>query len=93
MIIKASTALRNNYLEVSRLAHQTSEPIYITRNGEGDLVLMSMEAFERKEKQLELEKQLVEARNSYLCSGKRYSVEELDEAMLKVAEEVEHGKK
>jgi len=93
MIIKASTALRNNYLEVSKLAHQINEPIYITRNGEGDLVLMSIEAFEEKEKQLDLERQLIEAQNSYLCSEKRYSVEELDEAMLKVAEEVEHGKK
>ncbi len=93
MIIKASTTLRNNYLEISRLAHKTSEPIYITRNGEGDLVLMSMEAFEKREKQLNLEKQLLEAGNSYLLQGKRYSVEELDEAMLKVAEEVKNGEK
>ena len=93
MFIKASTALRNNYLEISRLAHQTNEPIYITRNGEGDLVLMSMDAFEKREEELELEKQLWKAGNSYLHSEKNYSVEELDEAMLRVAEEVGHVKK
>lgn len=47
MIIKPSTALRNHYTEVSALAHHTSEPIYITKNGEGDLVVMSIEAYEK----------------------------------------------
>ena len=38
MIIKASATLRNEYSTISTLAHETKEPIYITKNGEGDLV-------------------------------------------------------
>lgn len=42
--IKSSTALRNDYGSISDLAHNEAEPIYITKNGEGDLVVMSIEA-------------------------------------------------
>ena len=52
MIIKPSTALRNEYAQLSRLAKESQEPIYITKNGEGDLVLMSLEAFEQREQLL-----------------------------------------
>ena len=49
MIIKASAALRNDYASISNMAKTTKEPIYITKNGEGDLVLMSIDAFEKRE--------------------------------------------
>ena len=42
VIIKASASLRNDYSMISNLAKATKEPIYITKNGEGDLYLYSM---------------------------------------------------
>jgi len=61
MIIKASAALRNNYTSISNMAKETKEPIYITKNGEGDLVLMSIDAFEKREQMLQLRAKILQA--------------------------------
>ncbi|MEW6696456.1 MAG: type II toxin-antitoxin system Phd/YefM family antitoxin [Bacillota bacterium] len=50
MNIKPSTALRNEYTQISEFAKETGEPIIITNKGEADLVVMSVEAFEEREK-------------------------------------------
>lgn len=50
MQIRASTALRNEYLQISQLAKVSGEPIYITNKGEADLVIQSIEAYEQREK-------------------------------------------
>ena len=54
MNIKPSASIRNNYNEISALCKSTGEPVYLTKNGEGDLVVMDIEAFSRREKMLKL---------------------------------------
>ncbi len=45
-LIRPSADLRNNYNEISRICHETKEPMYITRNGANDLVVLSDETYE-----------------------------------------------
>ena len=52
-LIRSCTDLRNNYNEISRICHETKEPIYITRNGTNDLVILSDEAYESLKKDFE----------------------------------------
>jgi len=46
MKIKPTTYIRNEYAELSSYCKETAEPVYITKNGEGDLVVMSVDAYE-----------------------------------------------
>ena len=45
--IKSSADLRNRYNEISSFCHQYGEPVFITKNGKGDLAVLSIEAYER----------------------------------------------
>lgn len=81
MIIKASASLRNDYATISKLAKETKEPIYITKNGEGDMVLMSIDAFEKREQILELRERVLQAEQERLNGEKTMSVSEARKAL------------
>ncbi len=76
MLIKASAALRNNYAALSALAKETKEPIYITKNGEGDLVLMSIDAFEKREQMLQLRARVLQVEQERIDGQPTISVSE-----------------
>lgn len=84
MQIKSSTTLRNDYGNISSLAHQTNEPIFITKNGEGDLVVMSIEAFEDRERILKHREAILEAELSRLSGEKTYSISEMKKRLIEI---------
>lgn len=65
--IRPSADLRNSYNEISEFCHEYSEPVFITKNGKGDLAVMSIEVYEALKGKLELyallEKGLQDDRN------------------------------
>lgn len=85
MIIKASAALRNDYTSISNLAKETQEPIYITKNGEGDLVLMSIEAFEKREQMLKLREKILQAEQERIEGVEALSVTEAKKRLMERA--------
>lgn len=59
--IRPSAELRNKYNEISNLCKETREPVYITVNGHGDTVILSLEQFNQIQAELELLKMLSES--------------------------------
>ncbi len=86
--IKSSTDLRNNYNEISTMCHSYHEPVFITKNGEGDLAVMSIEAYEQLTGRLELYDQLQEGMND-VETGRTCSFNEsMDELIKKYGHKV-----
>jgi prevent-host-death family protein len=60
-MIRPSADLRNHYSEISKLCRENRQPVYITVNGRGDTVLMSMDDFQQMQAELELLRTLADA--------------------------------
>ena len=76
MNIRPSAAIRQNYNEIAELCRRTAEPVYLTKNGEGDLVVMDIESFERRKKELHLASELLRIERERLNGAKYYTIEE-----------------
>ena len=76
MYIKPSAAIRQNYNDIAELCKTTGEPVYLTKNGEGDLVIMSIDAYERREEVLKLRAKLEAVEQARLSGQNTLSIEE-----------------
>jgi PHD/YefM family antitoxin component YafN of YafNO toxin-antitoxin module len=92
MQIKPSANIRQNYNEIAALCKSTGEPVYLTKNGEGDLVVMDIGAFTRREKMLKLREELLAVEEDRLAGRIGCTPEELDKYLEGIIDGVEHGK-
>lgn len=81
MHIKPSAAIRQNYNEIAQLCRSSQEPVYLTKNGEGDLVVMDIESFTRREKMLKLREELLQVEEDRIHGAKDYTLEELEQEL------------
>ena len=84
MNIRPYAAIRQNYNEIADMCRKTEEPVFLTKNGEGDLVVMDIETYNRREKMLKLREELLAVEEDRIRGSKGYSVDEVA-AMMRSA--------
>ena len=77
MVIKPTSALCTELGEITRICKENAEPVYLTKNGEGELVIMSIDAFEKREAMLNLRAKLMEAEQQHLSGAASYKTSEV----------------
>ena len=88
MNIRPSAAIRQNYNEIADLCRKTAEPIFLTKNGEGDLVVMDIETYNRREKMIQLREELLSIEADRIAGRSGCSLDELDAYLDEVIAEV-----
>ncbi|MCL2344013.1 MAG: type II toxin-antitoxin system Phd/YefM family antitoxin [Firmicutes bacterium] len=80
-IIKPSSELRKNYNSVAEICRTSKTPVVLTRNGEGDTVLMDIETYRRREEDLAVAERLLAAERARLEGTRGYTVDEFQSNM------------
>ena len=91
MNIKPSASIRKNYNDIAELCRSTGEPVYLTKNGEGDLVVMDINSFTKREKMLKLREELLAVEEDRLHGAPDYSVDEVTSMMDQAIRETCHA--
>lgn len=92
MIIRPSAAIRQNYNEIAEQCRKTADPVFLTKNGEGDLVVMDIGTYNRREKMLMLREELLAVEEDRMRGSKGYSVDEAAAKMRNAIKETAgHG--
>lgn len=92
MHIRPSASIRQNYNEIAALCKSSGEPVYLTKNGKGDLVVMDIEAFTRRERMLRLREELLAVEEDRLAGRAGVTPDQLESYLESIIDEVEHGK-
>ena len=85
-MIRPVSDLRNNFADISKTVHETAQPVFLTKNGYGDMVVLSMEAFENLQFESEVYFKLQEAEREAELTDQRYSSKDVLKAMKPLLE-------
>ena len=75
--IRPVSDLRNSFADISKTVHETGKPVFLTKNGFGDMVVLSMEAYENLQLESEIYIKLKEAEKEAKLTDKRFSAKEV----------------
>ena len=81
-IIRPISDLRNNFTSISEIVHSDNEPVFLTKNGIGDLVVMSLEYYDQQLAKLELYQKLNEARDEIKRGAKGKNAQDVINGLL-----------
>lgn len=84
MIIMASADIRQNYNNVVEKCKESGQPVYLTKNGQGELVVMDIGSFEKKEQELRAQQAVLESIAARMSGEKDYSLEESKKIIYKM---------
>ena len=79
MVIKSATSLRNDYDKMVQLSKEKQEPIFLTRNGEGEMVFMPLELWEKREAELDLLAEMLRRERSRLAGAHTFTMDDMRE--------------
>ena len=85
--IRPVSDLRNNFADISKTVHETQKPVFLTKNGYGDMVVMSMEAYENMQFESEVYFKLQEAEKQASLTGTHFSSKDVLKMLQKAAAE------
>lgn len=80
-IIKSSTELRKSYNDIAEICRTRKTPVFLTRNGEGDMVIMDIATYGRREEDLAQAERLLMAEKARLTGVQGYSVDAFENQM------------
>ena len=86
MNIRPSAAIRQNYNQIAEMCRKTAEPVFLTKNGEGDLVVMDIDTYNRREKMLQLREELLSVEEDRIAGRNGCTIDELDSYLTDIIE-------
>jgi PHD/YefM family antitoxin component YafN of YafNO toxin-antitoxin module len=80
-IIQPSSAIRTNYNEIAQVCRTQNAPVFLTKNGKGDTVLMDIDTYSQREDDLLVAQRLIDAQRARMAGAPGYTVDEFETGM------------